>query len=31
MEAVVLEPGLVLLKRALSIDEQKFLVDECFR
>eukprot|EP00959_Pyramimonas_sp_CCMP1952_P056786 1186095-Pyramimonas_sp.AAC.2 len=31
MEAVTLQPGLVLLKRALDIDEQKWLVQQCFR
>ena len=31
MEAIAIQPGLVLLKRALDMDEQKWLVSQCFR
>ena len=30
-EVRVLEPGLVLIKRALTMEQQKWLVSECFR
>mmetsp|Transcript_16461 Transcript_16461/g.22756 ORF Transcript_16461/g.22756 Transcript_16461/m.22756 type:complete len:341 (-) Transcript_16461:15-1037(-) len=31
MRAEVLEPGLVVLRQALSLEDQKWLVDQCFR